>query len=516
MLAHHEILDPFDETGGTMNRTVIFVVVLLAWLDSRGAIAGDASASIKPLMQTVDLNVGESAEVKLADSSTARVKVIGLEEFRDNVRQAVRSARVDVEVNGRMVRLMSANYNLPVRAGDVQIDCPITRGCVQENQNPWALDADVRLRLWPGDSPWISPDTFSYPVKQRWFASDTQMSNEPTFVDGGEDPARKSIYYHWGLDFGGAEGLVEVVAATDGVVCSAGTESLKDLDKDTPVRPRYDVVYVRDDRGWYYRYSHLHTIRETVKPGATVRRGQTIGLLGKEGGSGGWAHLHFDISAIQPSGRFGIVEAYAFAWQAYLAEYPTTLKAIARPHHLAWVGETITLDATRSFGANIVRYDWTLCDGTTASGPRIDRRYDRPGEYSEVLKITDTNGQIDYDFARVLVIDRAHPDQLPPAIHPVYYPTFDIGPGDPVTFKVRSFQIKADEGKETWDFGDGSPVVQTQSDGNAKVHDPNGYAVTTHRFEQPGHYVVRVQRTNDRQISAIGHVHVRVTAGERR
>lgn len=39
------------------------------------------------------------------------------------------------------------------------------------------------------------------------------MANVPTFVDGGDEPARKNIYYHSGLDIGGAEGMVNVVAA---------------------------------------------------------------------------------------------------------------------------------------------------------------------------------------------------------------------------------------------------------------------------------------------------------------
>ena len=88
-------------------------------------------------------------------------------------------------------------------------------------QNAWALEKDARLRLWPAGSPWIEPGTFSYPVRQRWFASDTQMANEPVYVDGAELPGKTDIYYHYGLDFGGAEGLVEVVAATDGLVVSA-------------------------------------------------------------------------------------------------------------------------------------------------------------------------------------------------------------------------------------------------------------------------------------------------------
>jgi len=67
---------------------------------------------------------------------------------------------------------------------------------------------------------------------------------------------------------------------------------------------------------------------------------------------------------------------------------------------------------------------------------------------------------------------------------------------DEVTFKVRSFRVKADEGHELWDFGDGSPPVKVQSDAGADPHAKDGYAVTTHRFERPGRYIVSVERTN--------------------
>ena len=491
-------------------RRIVFVL-----LSSAAMVAGAAEKGpLDPLMRTVDLNVGQAAKVELCDGTIATVRLLKLVEDRDDLRQAVRRARVTVEVNGQEVTLTSAYYNLPVKVGDVQIDCAVTRGCVEPNKNPWALDADARFRLWPAGSKWIKPGTFVYPAGQRWFASDTQMSNEPCFVDGGESPARKAVYYHWGLDFGGAEGLVEVLAATNGTVVSARTETIDSLPEGTPVSPRYDVVYVRDDRGWYYRYSHLHTIDETIKPGTVVKMGQRIGLLGKEGGSGGWTHLHFDISAMQPSGRFGIVEGYAFVWQVYHAEHKTQLQAVARPHHLVWTGQTVTHDATRSFSKQgpegITDYDWTFTDGTAARGAKVERRYDQVGEYSEILKVTDKNGRMDYDFSRVLAIDPDHPDQLPPAIHVVYYPTFGIQAGDEITFKVRSFSIGATEGKESWDYGDGSPRVETQSDGNAVKLAKDGYAVATHRYQKPGHYLVRVQRSNERGETAIGHVHVRV------
>jgi PKD repeat protein len=253
--------------------------------------------------------------------------------------------------------------------------------------------------------------------------------------------------------------------------------------------------------------------------------GQKIGILGKEGGSGGWSHLHFDIQCRQPSGLWGIQNGYAFIWQAYQRENQPKIIAVARPHHVAWTGEIVELDATRSWSryGKIKKFDWTFCDGTLATGPKVRRTYDKPGEYNEILKVTDASGNIDYDFAVVQIIDPAsggqesnpallgHPDQLPPAIHAAYYPTFDIKPGDEITFKVRSFRTTF--GDEVWDFGDGSPKITVQSDGNVQVHNPEGYAVTTHRYKKAGHYIASVKRSNERGHEAITHLHINVGNG---
>jgi murein DD-endopeptidase MepM/ murein hydrolase activator NlpD len=475
--------------------------------------------TLVPLHRTVDLNVGESHDIELVNGKKVTVRLLELQESRDELRDAVRKAEVKVEVGGQQLSLVSANYRLPVTVAGVQIDCPITKGYKRNNSNgvagadPWGLDKDARFRLWPAGSPWINPGTFIYPAKQRWFASGTHMANEPCHVDGGEDPKVKQIYYHYGLDIGGAEGLVEVVAATDGLVVSRGNDVLSGYGN-TPVNRRYDVVYLLDERGWFYRYSHLHTIHSAIKPGARVKMGQQIGILGKEGGSGGWSHLHFDISGRQPSGNWGIIEGYAFLWEAYLHQYRPKLLAVARPHQIAAIGQQVVLDGARSWSAagEIATYDWTFTDGKTATGPLVKRTYDRPGVYSEVLRVTDPAGQIDYDFAVVNVMGNQGPDQLAPSIHAVYAPTFGIQPGDPVTFLVRSFRAtdRTTDGKETWEFGDGSPHVTVQSDGNAVKLAKDGYARTVHRFEKPGHYIVRVERTDHRGLTAIGHVHVRV------
>ena len=458
------------------------------------------------MLRVVDLNVGESQRVTLSDGSEVNVELVKLKETLDDVRQAVRKAEATVKIDGHEATLVSATYNLPKTVGPAQVDCSITKGYnARGSASSWGLDKDARLRLWPKGSPWVRPGTFGYPVKQRWFATDTQMANSPVFVDGGELVANKrNIYYHNDLDIGGAEGLVEVVSATDALVVSSGGETLPEhrRERDTPVSPRYDVVYLLDGRGWYYRYSHLKEIDPAIKIGARVRLGDRIGLLGKEGGSGGWSHLHFGPKSRQPSGKWGSQEAYAFIWQAWLKERNPRLIAVARPQHFIWAGDVATLDGSRSWARSgqIASFEWTFGDGSKANGAKVKRNYERAGRYSEILKITDDQGNIDYDFAVVQVLDRELKDQSRLSIHAAFSPTMGVKAGDPVTFKVRTFGTT--HGREKWNFGDGSPVVHSRSDGNVKKLAPDGYAILTHRFSRPGHYLVHVERTNERGIRA--------------
>jgi len=468
--------------------------------------------TLSPLVRVVDLGLGESSEVGLCDGMKVQVKLLDLRETRDSIRDAVRIARVHVEIDGQKVWLTSGNYNLPVTVGKAQIDCPITKGpTTNSNGDHWGLEKDARLRLWPAGSPLFLPGKFVYPVKQRWFVSATQMANEPVFNNAEESQKVRSIYYHYGLDFGGAEILTQVVAATDGLVVSAGTAVLPGY-ADTPVAIRYDVIYLLDAQGWYYRYSHLHSFAEGVLAGAKVKAEQRLGLLGKEGASGGWSHLHLDIFCRQPSGKWGCQEAYAFVWEAYRKQYGPKLVAVARPHHFLAAGETAMLDGGKSWSADgkIVRYQWTFTDGATAEGTRVERKYPQPGYYSEILKVTDAAGRSDYDFAVVVVAEHDHPERVAPALHVAYYPSFALHSGDAVTFKARMFG--ATQGEETWDFGDGTPQAVTQSSRSAEPHAKDGYAVISHRYERPGDYLVRVERKNDLGWPAIGRVHVPVGA----
>lgn len=446
------------------------------------------AAALAPFV-VVDLKTDESRTVELTDGTRVAVRLTAIEEVRDAGQGAMREARVAAEIDGAPVVLPCANYELPRKVGRVQVDCPVTAGYMTNSTTDhWGLRAAARLRLWPAGAAWMPAGEIGYPLRQRWMLTHTQMANEPTYVDRGERVARKKVYYHAGLDLGGAEALAQVVAATDGQVVSLGKEVLDGHRTGSPVAPRYDVIYLRDGRGWYYRYSHLYSFAPGLKLGATVKRGDALGLLGKEGGSGGWSHLHFEIVSRQPSGEWGTQEGFAFLWEAYLREFRPDVMALARPHRYARVGEEVTLDGGRSWvREGRAAYRWKLSDGRTATSAQVKMRYERVGTYSEVLEVRDARGRVAYDFATVNVFG----EEDPITINASYFPSLDLKAGQKVTFKVRTFGRVG--GEETWDFGDGSARRTTQSDGNAKTLAPNGYAVIEHTYAKPGDYVVTVK-----------------------
>ncbi|OGG55515.1 MAG: hypothetical protein A3F84_29715 [Candidatus Handelsmanbacteria bacterium RIFCSPLOWO2_12_FULL_64_10] len=164
-----------------------------------------------------------------------------------------------------------------------------------------------------------------------------------------------------------------------------------------------------------------------------------------------------------------------------------------------------------------------LCDGKKATVRLLGVEETRDEVLSAVfaarvtVEVTDREGRVGYDFARMTILDRARLSEVadfhkwPLRLHAAYAPTLGIRPGDPVTFKVRAYNTT--EGQETWDFGDGSPPVTVQSDGNVDYHAKPGYAVTVHRYTEPGDYLVRVERTDNQGIRAVARLHVQVGGG---
>jgi len=503
---------------------LVFVLIIILISGLSNYCTRPDLADSQPLRSVVNLSIGESQDMLLVNGDHVNIKLIDVVEIHDELRDAVREAHVKVSVDGEEVTIISGNYYLPVRVGNVKIDCPVTGGYVKNCRiDDYGFDKDARIRIWYEDSPYLTPGTFVYPVNQRWFADNSQMGNEPVFVDWGEHVSEKLIQYHPWTDFGGAEEMVEVFAAVAGTVIISGEDTLPGYE-DLPVEPRYDVIVIMDEKGWVYRYSHLFSTEPAVFPGAKIDMGQKIAVLGKEGGSGGWAHLHFAVYYRQLSGKWAVEDAYPYIWEAYVNQYKPPVMAVARPHRLAYTGQPVLLDGrkSKSFAGEITTYEWTLSDGSEATGPIFEKKYHSPGTYSEILKITDSEGNIDYDYTVVQIRDRIESDKMPPTIHAAYHPSLNIKPGDPITFKARTF--RSETGSEIWDFGDGTPPVEVQSvmekyiESESKGfieygYDPlkGKYAETVHAFSKPGHYIVKVERLNELGYKAMAHLHVEVT-----
>ncbi len=212
-----------------------------------------------------------------------------------------------------------------------------------------------------------------------------------------------------------------------------------------------------------------------------------------------------------PSGEWGNEDTYAYVWEAYCRQFKPALIAVARPHHLACTGSPVKLDGSKSksFSGEIVSYEWLFSDSSTTKGAVQEKIYDKPGAYCETLKVTDSNGNVDYDFAVVQVLGKDSTEQVIPTIQAACYPTMDIKTGDPVVFLVRTFN--ASSGCEVWDYGDGSPQDTVQSETVDRRNPVAGeFAKTTHAFSAPGQYLVSVQRTNENGFTAAARLYIQV------
>jgi hypothetical protein len=447
--------------------------------------------------QVFDLALDEEVLVDVGNGAPRRLRLLEVRETPDRIRGVIRDPAVVIEVDGERALVPAALYSMPRVVNGIKLDCAATRGIARallKFKDVFVLEKDARIRCWHPESRLFGDTPMTYPVRQRWFASMTQLGNERTYVDAGEltlnDPSRH-IYHHFGTDIGGYDKAVSIVAAATGRIVGLGLESAGDVVLGR--QPRADVVLVRDDREWEYAYSHLDMIAPDLRINQRIKAGEFIGFLGQKGSSGGWSHLHFGIRAPQPCGRPGQVNAYPFFVEAYLHEHPGALLACARPHRVAGVDEEVLLDASNSIcdQGEITGYRWNLSDGREVHGPHARIRYPVEGMYSEQVTVTDNRGQTDVDFCVVQILPAdADPARTPPTMHVTSFPTRGIRPGQPVAFKARAF-IRGPfavnkAGKEEWDFGDGSRAASCSDD---------NFDERWHAYDAPGCYIVTVKRT---------------------
>ena len=68
----------------------------------------------EPLLATVDLDRGETVEVRLPDGGKSTVNLLDIKETRDSLREAVRGADMTVELKGRGSFLKTSCVQFPL------------------------------------------------------------------------------------------------------------------------------------------------------------------------------------------------------------------------------------------------------------------------------------------------------------------------------------------------------------------------------------------------------------------
>lgn len=114
---------------------------------SNNSCTGPDSGITHPLRSVVNLSKGESQKVQLVNGEMVDITLIEVKEFHDELRDAVREAHVKVSVDGEEITIISGNYYLPQKVGNVKIDCPATGGYVENVRiDNYGFDKDTRIR----------------------------------------------------------------------------------------------------------------------------------------------------------------------------------------------------------------------------------------------------------------------------------------------------------------------------------------------------------------------------------
>jgi murein DD-endopeptidase MepM/ murein hydrolase activator NlpD len=147
------------------------------------------------------------------------------------------------------------------------------------------FEAQLRIAIDPTSIPASRPGVLAWPmanVRITQYFGNTPFATANAQVYGGGG--------HNGIDLGAPIGT-PIMSAEAGVVINTG-----DTDLTCPNASWGKWILVRHNNGLSTLYAHLSVI--SVSPGQTVRRGQTIGLVGNTGFSTG-PHLHFTVYATQ-------------------------------------------------------------------------------------------------------------------------------------------------------------------------------------------------------------------------
>ncbi|MCU4975943.1 PKD domain-containing protein [Halobacteria archaeon AArc-m2/3/4] len=170
------------------------------------------------------------------------------------------------------------------------------------------------------------------------------------------------------------------------------------------------------------------------------------------------------------------------------------------------VGETVTFDASGSSDVDgeVVSYDWTFGDGSSATGEVVDHTFDEIGTHDVALEVEDDDGGTATWEMGIYVAESEEDTRFPPepvmSIEPEATPT-----GELVTFDASgSYGIEGDIVEYRWQIGDVERTgeVVDESFGGAGIKEVKLTVVDEHGTYQSttGEVVVYAETDEDRSV----------------
>ena len=144
----------------------------------------------------------------------------------------------------------------------------------------------------------------------------------------------------------------------------------------------------------------------------------------------------------------------------------------------AQAGQPVTFSAGNSSvaeGSHLTTFDWTLGDGTEASGVDVTHIYTQPGIYEVTLTVTDDKNRSDTAVQQVEITGEPVPPEPEQPVAVISAPS-EAQVGQPIPFDASGSQPADSLVSYTWEFGDGTTADAVRVD---KTYDaPGVYNVT--------------------------------------
>lgn len=430
------------------------------------------------------LDVGETADVFVGD----REHTVTLHSVEytwepdywiatNAAHRTLQSAELQLTVDGENATLWLRPYQMPVEVGGLRLYVEMSRiWPVAAVRSIVPSAKEVSFSAVPAGQSW-GLSTLRFPIRGYRWRGAAYNGTWSALVPYG------TLYYNQGEDYGAIPDRLEVLAVTDGVVTASPLPTARGTNL---------VAISNDDVTVRYSHINIETLSPHLTMGSLVRAGQVLGQTGSTWGGrrSQWADPHLHIS-FEREGR--VISPYPFMVEAYLRAYDDRVLPVAGDYIFTTVGETVTLDATRTVarpGYGVTSYTWRTHDGYMMHGAKASVTYDAPGQYAVELTVETEDGAADRDFVHVRVYQ---PQSEPPKAFGWLYcwPLRGIRPGTPVLFWNRLVNI---HGLVSIDYGDGWPSTPIENDAWYTYRAPGVYTVTLHGQSVTGDPVISMLR----------------------